>query len=154
MLKEIIDEIERGYKGDPWHGPSLLALLEHIDHHESAVAPIAGAHTIAQIVLHIASWKEIVAERLGTREAIVVNPERDWPQAVINTAADWQAALRRLDSAERNLVRAIAAFDPDRLAEVVPGKHHPFVVEIRGLPQHDAYHGGQIAILKRAHTPR
>jgi uncharacterized damage-inducible protein DinB len=147
-LQKIVDEIERGYSGDPWHGPSLTRLLSDVDAAIATATPVAGAHSIAQLALHIAAWKEIVAERLSSPVPFDVPPERDWPQAP--GAGEWEQALVRLAASERDLVGAIAAFPPDRLLSPVPGKRHTFAVELRGITQHDAYHGGQIAVLKRA----
>ena len=111
--------------------------------------PVSHAHSIVQLVLHVASWKEIVAERLRASAPFDVSPERDWPPAAEGEAG-WKHALERLDAAERALVDAIAGFPPDRLLSPVHGKRHTYAVEIRGITQHDAYHGGQIALLKRA----
>jgi len=148
-LQKIVDEVERGYSGDPWHGPSLTKLLADVDPATADAVPVAHAHSIVQLVLHVAAWKEIVAERLHASGPIEITPERDWPPATAGEAG-WKQALERLDAAEHKLVDAIAAFPPDRLLSPVHGKRHTFAVEIRGITQHDAYHGGQIVLLKRA----
>jgi hypothetical protein len=53
------------------------------------------------------------------------------------------------------LVEAVAAFSDSRLQERVPGKtesYHDFFYNIRGIVQHELYHAGQIALLKKAQT--
>ena len=148
-LQKIVDEVERGYSGEPWHGPSLTKLLEDVDPLTASSVPVPHAHSILQLVLHIAAWKEIVAERMRASAPVEVTPERNWPSSPAGEEG-WKQALARLDIAERDLVAAIAGFQPDRLLSPVHGKRHTFAVELRGITQHDAYHGGQIALLKRA----
>ena len=42
------------------------------------------------------------------------------------------------------------AFDPRRLDDTVQGKNYSFYVMAHGVVQHDLYHAGQIALLKKA----
>jgi hypothetical protein len=39
---------------------------------------------------------------------------------------------------------------PDKLDEIAPGKNHSLYVMLHGATQHDLYHAGQIAVLKKA----
>ncbi len=52
------------------------------------------------------------------------------------------------------LRQTIREFPPGRLAEQVPGTSDEdsasFYIMLHGLAQHDAYHAGQIAMLKKA----
>ncbi len=48
------------------------------------------------------------------------------------------------------LAGAIEGFADARLEEVVPGREYDFYYLFHGIVQHSLYHGGQIAMLKRA----
>jgi hypothetical protein len=50
------------------------------------------------------------------------------------------------------LVAAVAVLPDSRLDEVVPGKqgaHYTFYYMLHGVVQHELYHAGQIALLKK-----
>ena len=50
---------------------------------------------------------------------------------------------RAFASRVKNLLRS-------RLDEIAPGKDHSLYVMLHGAVQHDLYHAGQIAVLKKA----
>jgi hypothetical protein len=51
------------------------------------------------------------------------------------------------------LVKTVAALPESRLRERVPGKRYDFYFMLHGVAQHELYHAGQIAILKKAQKP-
>jgi len=64
-LASLSDDLARSVAGDPWHGPSLGTLLDDLTETEAASHPIPGAHSIAELVLHVAAWMDEVARRLA-----------------------------------------------------------------------------------------
>ena len=78
-----------------------------------------------------------------------VSDAEDWRKATETTPKAWEAALERLESGDRELARAVAAFDERRLDEpLVPGGGSGYV-QFHGVAQHDLYYAGQIAVLKK-----
>ncbi len=61
----LADQIRRAFAGDAWHGDSVLELLKGVDAETAASHPIKGAHSIWELVLHIAAWDDAV--RLANR---------------------------------------------------------------------------------------
>ena len=49
----------------------------------------------------------------------------------------------------RSLMRAAAAMDERLLHETLLGRNHDMETMLRGIVEHDAYHGGQIAMSKK-----
>jgi len=47
------------------------------------------------------------------------------------------------------LIEAVSGFNESQLDETVPGASYSFYNMLHGLVQHDLYHAGQIAILKK-----
>jgi uncharacterized damage-inducible protein DinB len=142
------DSLLRTLNGRAWHGPSLRRLVAGLDAAGAAARPVPGAHTIWELVLHLATWQDVVAERLagvGRRVA----EERSWPVPG-RGEADWQAAKQTLAASGTRLAGAIAGLAADRLDEPLGRHGHTVATVLHGLLQHDAYHGGQIALLKRA----
>lgn len=148
--ERIADQLRRAMQGEAWHGPSLKEILAGVTAAQAAARPVGGAHTIWEIVLHIAAWETIVLRRLGGETVKDVSSEIDWPPVVETSEAAWQRALAALENGNRRLCEAIAQLPDERLRERVPGKQDSFYGELHGIVQHDLYHAGQIALLKKA----
>jgi uncharacterized damage-inducible protein DinB len=155
-ITRIIDQIEREHDGDPWHGSPLRAILDGIGADHAARKPIAGAHSIWEIVLHMTGWKNEVRKRLSGAPAS--EPEGgDWPAVGEPTDTRWRSALDRLEAAHRGLIAAITSLPEERLFQPTNdprdrplGAGVSYYVLLHGIVQHDVYHAGQIAILKKA----
>lgn len=148
--------MQRAHDGEPWHGPSRAGVLADVTAQEAAYAPGAGVHSLWEQVLHMRSWTEEVLRRAkGGTPAEPVNG--DWP-AMPSTrdAQAWRAALQSLDAAHEELVAFVATLSEDsRAARVAdrpgeaPGTGITQRAMIRSLAEHDVYHTGQLAVLKR-----
>ncbi|MGA7189619.1 MAG: DinB family protein, partial [Candidatus Acidiferrales bacterium] len=77
-IQRIVDQMDRAFNGDAWHGPSLESLLEGVTAEQASKHPIPSTHSIWELVNHIASWNSIVAHR-ASGEKVDVSPEQDWP---------------------------------------------------------------------------
>jgi uncharacterized damage-inducible protein DinB len=148
--KRIGDQLRRSFEGTAWHGPSLEEVLPGVTAETAAAHPIPGVHSIWEIVLHIATWEDIVRRRLEGEDFDDPPPEIDWKPAVNDDEHSWQAALDGLKSANLALRDAISRIDDSRLKEIIPRKNYSVYYMLHGVIQHDLYHGGQIAILKKA----
>jgi uncharacterized damage-inducible protein DinB len=135
-----------------WHGPSLMDLVGDVGANDAAAHPVTSAHSIWELVLHITAWTEIVRQRLVSTTAVEATPEEDWPSVKDRSGEAWRDTVERMKAAHRELAADVAALDDSRLIGRVPGREHNILAMIHGVVEHDAYHGGQIAILKRALT--
>ena len=133
-----------------WHGPAIADLLEDVTAEQAADRPIRGAHSIWELVLHATAWTEIARERIAGSAKGDPTPEEDWPPVSDKSAEAWRSAKERLKEAHRELAAEAARMDDSTLIGRVPGKDHSVLVMLHGIVEHDAYHGGQIAILKKA----
>ena len=61
----IADQLRRAFAGEAWHGDSLFEILEGVTAAQASARPIKNAHTIWELVLHIAAWDNAVLRRLG-----------------------------------------------------------------------------------------
>ncbi len=136
--------------GPMWHGPSLADLLGDVAAAQASARPVRTGHSIWELTLHMASWVEIVRSRLAPTEPPSPTDAMDWPPIQDSSAEAWRAAVQRLKDAHLDLASDVAELSDDALKGLVPGKDHSVVAMIHGIIEHDAYHGGQIAVLKRA----
>ena len=172
-VRRVADLIASVEHGDPWHGPSTRAVLEGITAREAAERPIPNAHTIWEIVLHLTVWAREVRRRVLGGEAALPE-EGDWPDAPGSphpvetggasaapvsapTAGVWAASLADLAVAHATLLAALDGFPGGKLDErygvrrdLPLGTGTTYGAMLYGVALHDAYHTGQIAILKKA----
>jgi uncharacterized damage-inducible protein DinB len=148
--ERIRDLLDRVVAGDAWHGPSLLALLANVPHELAARRPIAGAHSIWELVLHAGTWQEIVRRRLAGEPWTEAPAAVSWPPVGPAGRDGWREAVARLEEGHRRLAEVLAATPDDRLDDLVTGGDHSVHVMLHGLIHHHLYHAGQIALLKRA----
>lgn len=153
-LERLADQFRRAFEGDAWHGASLRELLHGVTAKQAAAHPITGAHSIWEIVLHIASWEKMFDAAVHGK-TLPPWPSRqisklDWPAVPKSDATAWKKAQRDLYAAGEKLRRSIACFEPERLQEMVPGRDYDFAYAFPGIVQHTIYHAGQLAILKKA----
>jgi len=66
------------------------------------------------------------------------------------TESGWRRAVAEAKRTHEKLVKTVAALPDSRLQERVPGKRYDFYHMLHGIAQHELYHAGQIAILKKA----
>lgn len=153
-IERLRDEIQRALTTGPWHGPSLVSLLDGVSASDAAAHPIPDAHSIWELVTHLTAWAREAARR--TREGTCGEPpEGDWPKVPAPSDRAWRSARDALDAAHRELLAELDTLSPDVLDETLRDERKGSTPTSRalllhGVAQHDAYHGGQIALLKKA----
>ena len=154
-IDRIADQLERAFDGDPWYGPSTASVLDGLTAAQASHRPIARAHTIWEIVLHVTTWTREVARRL--RDGVAREPEDpDWPPMPEPTEDAWRAAREALETSHRRLLEAARALPPERLDEVIGderdrplGSGVSFYVHLHGAVQHLLAHTAQISLLRK-----
>jgi uncharacterized damage-inducible protein DinB len=149
QVERIAEQLRRAFSGDAWHGPAVLELLADVDARRAAAKPIPGAHSIWEIVQHLSAWEEALTQRLGGR-AVELDPDHDWPAVSDTSPAAWKHALATLEKRHARLIEAVQALPEYRLLNEVPNREHDFYHMLHGCAQHELYHAGQIALLKKA----
>jgi uncharacterized damage-inducible protein DinB len=148
-IQRILDQMDRAFSGDAWHGPSLMQLLEGLRAEAASKHAVRGAHSIWELVHHVGAWNTIVRQRLEG-EAVEVTPERDWPPVREASESAWRHALEALAESRASLRKVVDSLRDDQLEEKIAGSSVSRYAILHGVIQHDLYHAGQIAILRKA----
>ena len=151
-IERISDQFRRAFDGSAWHGPSVLALLEDVSASQAAAQPIPSAHSIWQLVNHIAAWEGACLRRLNGDPAQLTD-EEDWPAVTDTSDVAWQQTKQALVATHQQLLQKIAELDDARLDQPIISDssttYSTVYVTLHGGVQHDLYHAGQIALLKK-----
>jgi uncharacterized damage-inducible protein DinB len=151
--ERLLEMLDRVHDGDAWHGPSVMSIVRGVTAANAETRPMAAAHTIGEIARHIVGWRDEVRERLAGKEP-GLPACGDWPAP---SAGGWTATLAELDRSHRQLREAIVALPASQWDALIGpsrdaglGTGVSYAVMLHGIIQHDAYHAGQMALLKKA----
>jgi uncharacterized damage-inducible protein DinB len=147
--QRLADQLRRSHHGDAWHGPSLSEVLEGVTAAQAAAKPINSAHSIWELVLHVAIWQRHILDRIERGGMAQVPDELDWPKVTATSESAWDAAAAELRNINQDLAEAVERLDDAKLHSPVRGKDYDFHFMLEGMVQHNLYHAGQIALLKK-----
>ncbi len=147
-IERISEQLKRAFEGGAWHGPSVKEVLEGITAEKAAARPIPDAHSIWELVLHIAVWEDAVKKWARGEKHNVTN-ELDWQKVKDPSETAWKKALADLEKGHMELRQTVSGLSDGDLDKAL--KHpKPTVYDLlHGVIQHDLYHAGQIAVLKK-----
>ena len=158
MSQRAIDFIARTIEpgrggGSAWHGgPTPVGAVRGVTAAQARWRPAPGRHNIWELMLHIAYWKYAVRRHLvaegGPR---FPRSPANWPAVPARAVQEaWEADRQLLAQEHARFVRAVQAF-PVRLLDQRPASKRKWTYGemIAGMLAHDAYHTGQIQLLKR-----
>jgi uncharacterized damage-inducible protein DinB len=144
----LADQLQRAYEGEAWHGPSLREVLNGVNAGMASAKPVPEAHSIWELVMHIGAWINAARRGLGG-SAVELSPQQDWPAIDAGSDAAWSQTLDALEQEQNQLRDAIRALNESSLKARVPGRNHSVRFMLEGVIQHNLYHAGQIALLKK-----
>ncbi len=144
----IADQLRRSVYGDAWHGPSVTEVLAGIDWQQAEAKPMDGAHSIWELALHITAWAD-AGSRRASGEAVTLTDAQDWPAVEDATEDSWRKTVEDLAETQSRFAEQISLLTDDQLDATVPGKEYNVYHLLHGVIQHNLYHAGQIALLKK-----
>jgi hypothetical protein len=147
----IADQLRRAFTGDPWHGSPLIELLAGLTAEQARSRPLRPVHSVWELVLHVDVYLRVALDASrGVAMPKLYGTEGDWPVLRDDSSAAWIAAQDSLFQNAERLAQAMERFDDAKLQDTVPGRQYDFYYLFHGIVQHSLYHGGQIAMLKKA----
>lgn len=146
----LAEQLRRAFEGEAWHGPAVVELLADVDAEMAAARPVAGVHSIWELLLHIAAWDDAVKRRIVLGKALQLNDAENFPSVADKSPAAWKSAIAHAKKAHAELLQTVVTLPDQRLSEQVPGKPYDIRFMLEGVIQHELYHAGQMAILKKA----
>jgi uncharacterized damage-inducible protein DinB len=150
---ELVRRTIQPLRGQAWHGgPTPVGALRGVSAAEARWSPPSGRQSIWRLTLHIAYWKYAVRRHLegGDIPRFRRSPANFPALPATPDERAWKADRDLLADEHRQLVAAMARLDPLVLDRRPPGaKRWTWGEMVIGVLVHDAYHTGQIQLLKR-----
>jgi hypothetical protein len=157
-VRLLLDHLAPRSGSRAWHGgPTPVGAVRGVDHRMAAWRPAPGRKSIWELMLHIAYWKYTLRRHLAT------DPIPRFPRSPANfprqparpDAASWTADIALLRREHELLAEALTSLPEGRLGRIPrKGKRWTYGDMLVGIAMHDAYHTGQIQLLKRLFRKR
>lgn len=142
-IERIIHLLEQTYQGNPWYGPSIKEITNQISCVVCLVR-LPHTHSIIEIVSHMTAWRKFTIERLEQNDLYEITDETNFP-----ILTQWSAAVTGLHQTQEKLIKVLQKITDARLNDTVPNRPYTFYTLLHGIIQHDVYHLGQLALIKK-----
>lgn len=134
--------------GDCWIGINFKEALHGVDAEKACFKINVEGNNIWMLVSHIIYWRNTVINRLtGSANP---PPFADFLLPDELTEVNWKQTLHDFEAVYHLLRSTIHNFKEDNLHRPSPKQEQTYYELIMGCLQHDAYHLGQIVLLKSA----
>jgi uncharacterized damage-inducible protein DinB len=147
-LEKIIDNLETVFRGDAWHGPSVLEILNSLPPKVVDEKHGFSKRTISQLIYHLVAWRKFIIEKLNDNiHYSLENDEDNWGTPEMTSKENWLNLIQLFKDTQKQLVDILDEKNDDLLNKRVPGEHYDFYKLLTGMIQHDTYHLGMIWVL-------
>jgi hypothetical protein len=150
---EMLVEGIQPRSGRSWHGgPTPLGALRGVGAEQARWKPAPRRKSIWTLTLHIAYWNYAVRRLLdGSGRGAFPRRPANWPDPPPRLdERSWAADLALLREEHDRLVAVASRVSPSLLNRRPPtSRRWTYGQLLMGIAMHDAYHTGQIQLLKR-----
>lgn len=147
----IIKTFDSTLSGQPWFGRAAYEILGEVEESKVSTKPNGTEHSMLDLIWHMNTWAEFTLGSLENRTVdemknIEVN---DW-RTIDPKVHTWKKGIEQLKATHNKIIELLKQKkDDDYLKDIVTNRQYNFRFLLNGLIQHNIYHLGQIAYLKK-----
>jgi len=143
-LKKLLND---HFDGSPWLDVNIMDTLKDLTSSQAA-KKIDHLNTIWQIVNHVIAWRETNLQRLKSQ--LPPAPANNFFEEIKDTSEkEWRTTLNKLERSQYNILFFISSSKDSMLEKIYTPNDFTYYEHLQGILQHDAYHLGQIILLKK-----
>lgn len=147
-IKRVSRLLSELYDGSPWIDVNLVDSLSSITAKQAASHIRPGLNSIWEITNHLIKWRENVLERLDGK--VIKSPTHNYFLPVKNQSDKaWSDTQRKLAASQEKWMLRMKTIKLSDFKTIYPVNRLTYYEHIQGIIQHDAYHLGQINLLKK-----
>ncbi len=149
LIENIKTLLNNAFHGGAWHGPSVLEITKGLTIKEAGFKT-GSVHTIAELIYHITSWRIFTLKKIQKDADYNIDDEKkNWGNIGKLDQFELETLIMELTLSHDELMGELETKTDDFLNEIVPGAEYDFFTLLTGQINHDLYHTGQMAILKK-----
>ncbi len=142
----LLKQFDNCYDKNEWF-VAVKNALESVTEEQAAWKPGGVQHSIRELLSHLIHDNNAFLQRsLGVdyKSHVTSNDE-----TFIPVAGSWETDVGRFESTMTTLRELIQNADESKLSEPTPPRNELWQNELANLNAHNAYHGGQIVMLRK-----
>ena len=149
-IRSIIDNLKEVLSGNPWYGKSAMALFDEIDPAIVYYKPNDQSHSLIELLYHMVTWAAFTQHRLMKDRQMDSDTVQalDW-QEIDPAIHTWENGVAQFTEATNLIIQLLEASSDQLPDEKVDYRDYNFRILLNGLVQHNIYHLGQIAYVKK-----
>jgi DinB family protein len=136
------------FHGTPWIDANISSTLKEFTWRDAASRVRPGMNSTWEIVNHLISWRETALKRL-TGQAVEIPADNFFRPVTGMSPASWKETQKRFAASHAGWKRYFKKLSAVDLNKNYSAKNFTRYELILGILQHDAYHLGQIRLLRR-----
>ena len=149
-IQSIIRNLENTLDGEPWYGRPVYVLLREVDESKTSVKPNDNSYSMIELLYHMLTWAEFTLKRIEKDKIndLATFEKLDWRE-IDSKIHGWEEGLSSFIATHQHIIALLQTKDDEFLKEIVDYRKYNFRFLLNGLIQHNIYHIGQIAYLKK-----
>jgi uncharacterized damage-inducible protein DinB len=118
---------------------------------EAALQKPNGQHSMLELLYHMIIWREFTISRLEPAKEMTLEyfDLHDWQDLDHQDQGLWSEGVKKMELSQQHLVSILENLHEAILPERVPERDYDYRHLFYGVVQHDIYHLGQIAYIKK-----
>jgi uncharacterized damage-inducible protein DinB len=148
--QSIIRNLENTLNGQPWFGRAVFEILNEVDESKVQIKPSGTEHSLLELLWHMNTWAEFSLKQLekASADELKATEGRDWRE-IDPAVHTWTKGLEELKTIHEKIKSILETKDDNFLSETVPLRKFNYRFMLNGLIQHNIYHLGQVAYVKK-----
>ena len=147
----IIKSFESTLSGQPWFGRAVYEILGEVEESKASTKPNGTEHSMLDLIWHMNTWAEFTLGAVENRtvEEMKKIEANDW-RAIDPKVHTWKKGIEQLKATHGKIIELLKQKEGDAfLKDIVTNRQYNFRFLLNGLVQHNIYHLGQIAYIKK-----
>lgn len=149
-INSLVQELENTLDGKPWFGRPVYSLLRETDPSIAFVKPAGNAHSLVELLYHMLTWAQFTLKRIEQEKTddMQAFEKLDWRE-IDPQIHGWEEGLAEFIAVHQQIIAHLHTKDDSFLSQKVDYRDFDFRFLIKGLIQHNIYHLGQVAYVKK-----
>lgn len=149
-INSLIRRIENVNGGVPWFGRAVYTMLEEVDPKKVNNKPNGSEHSLIELLYHMITWASFTLDRLekNTKRDLAAAEALDW-RSLDPKVHTWKKGLAEFKSIHKKITALLKKKEDDFLKEIVDYRNYNYRFLLNGLIEHNIYHLGQVAYVKK-----
>jgi uncharacterized damage-inducible protein DinB len=149
-IRSIISDYHNSLQGEPWFGRSIIEILQEVAPEKAFIKPNDSNHSMVDLLYHMITWAEFTLKRIekDTVNDMAAFEKLDWRE-IDPLIHGWEEGVAYFVDIHKKIIALLESKEDQFLDEKVDYRKYNFRFLLKGMMEHNIYHLGQIAYLRK-----